>query len=89
MCLDSTFVKNMNVHDVFQYDARRVLENVFLLIAIIMFFVVSYVRLCISRLFVSESNVRFCVKRHVNVITCCDKFEHDSSSSNMTHQVRT
>jgi hypothetical protein len=39
-----------------------------------------------SRSFVFEYNVRFCVNHHVNVIIYCDKFEHDLSNSTKIHQ---
>ncbi len=58
-----------DVRDVSRYDLRRAFESVFLLITLTMFSVCSI----LYQTFVSES------RRHVNVITCCDKFEHDFS----------
>jgi hypothetical protein len=75
-CTSIRYSLKHDVRDVFRYDARRVFENVLLLITLTMFSVCSFLR----QMFVSES------KRHVNVITCCDKFEHDISSSTKIHQ---
>ncbi len=71
-CSRCASIRRSSEHDVCdlsRYDARRVLESVLLLITLTMFSVCSI----LYQTFVFES------KRHVNVITYYDKFEHDFS----------